>query len=73
MGIVSGLRNFWRAFRTTGSQEPHRHSGHSVARTVKESTQIAGSPGMGRAGTEAQHEIAAKGHEAYSKSVEKDN
>ncbi len=72
MGIISGLRNFWLAFRATGGEEAPRHSGHSLADAVKDSTQVGGSLGYGMAGSEGQHKIVAEGHEAYDRSKKKD-
>ncbi|MEM9655014.1 MAG: hypothetical protein AAGA65_23180 [Actinomycetota bacterium] len=72
MGIISGLRDFWRAFRATGRDDAPRHSGHSLADAVKDSTQVGGSLGHGVAGTEGQHKIVVDSHEAYGRSKDKD-
>ena len=71
MGIISNLRDFCRAFRASGGDSAPRHSGHSLAEAVKDSTQVSGSLGHGVAGTEGQHRIAAEGHEAYGRSKKK--
>lgn len=68
MGIISGVRDFWRAFRATGGSATPRHSGHSLAEAVKDSTQLGGSLGHGMGGSEGQHKIVAEGHEAYGRS-----
>ena len=73
MGIINGLRNFWRAFRTTGGDGAPRHSGHSLADAVKDSTQVGGSLGHGMAGSEGQHKIVAESHEAYDRSKKRDS
>jgi len=73
MGIISGLRDFWRAFRATGGQGAPRHSGHSLAEAVKDSTQVGGSLGHGMAGSEGQDRIVAEGPEAYDRSKKKDD
>jgi len=63
-------RGFIRAFLAPTEPGGPRHSGHSLARTLKDSTHVRGGPGGGlsRAGTEQQHNIVAKGHQGYAKS-----
>lgn len=74
MGVIDRLRAFWRAFRRNEPSEPVRHSGHSLARTLEDSTHVRGlEGGMARAGTEEQHELVAEGHEQYTKSLRDDD
>lgn len=68
MSFTGQLRGFWRAFRSGKDASATKHSGHSLARAMKESTHIrSGSP---VATTEAQAQIAADGHENFAKSFE---
>ena len=68
MRLVDELVGFIRVFRRVrGGPSPPT----SLARTLRDSTHVRGAHGgMGRAGTEHQHEIVADGHERYARSFD---
>ncbi len=71
MSLTDQLRGFWRALRRGSGRKGGAHRGHSLARALKESTQLhAARGGVPRASTEAQHRIVAEGHESYSRSFD---
>lgn len=75
MSIWGQIKGFVRAFRRGEELPTSRHGGHSLARTLKESTHVRGGnqvTGLSRAGTEKQHEIVAEGHERYTASFDDD-
>ena len=70
------LRGFIRAFRSDDGPALPDHSGHSVARAVRDSSTVAGT-GMSGGGVntsnDAQMKIIAKGHQDYSDSFDADD
>lgn len=75
MAIWQEITAFWRAFRSGAGEPVRRHGGHSLAKTLEDSTHVRGGHGsaLPRAGTEGQHKIVAEGHEDYTKSFEDDD
>ncbi len=71
MSALGQIVGFFRAFRRSGDARRNSHSGHSLAKALRESTHVRGARGgMARAGTEQQHKIVAEGHERYNESFD---
>lgn len=71
MRITQQIRGFLRGLRSNGDITEARHSGHSLAKTLRDSTHVRGGRGgLGRAGTEQQHKIVAEGHQNYTDSFD---
>lgn len=69
MAFLRRLKAFWREFRAPTRSSKGRHGGHSLARTLRDSTHVRGARGgMPRAGTEQHHKIVVDGHGRYTKS-----
>ncbi len=70
MSLVAQVKGFLRAFRS-GENSSYRHSGHALARTLKDATQTGGGGKSGYArGTEAISKIAAESAERYDQSFD---
>ncbi len=71
MTIISDLRMFVRRLFRSSNYPSAPKTPDSLARTIKESTHVRGGDlGLSRAGTEAHHDIVAKGHKNYEASFD---
>lgn len=72
MRITQQIRGFLRALRSNRDMTESKHSGHSLAETLRDSTHVRGGWGTGlaRAGTEQQHKIVVEGHQNYTDSFD---
>ena len=72
MSLVAQVKGFFRVFRFgSGKKSAYRHSGHALARTLKDVTQTGGAGKSGYApGTSRVEQIAAESAERYDQSFD---